>query len=99
MEEIDNEFIELVGNFLESSRRLRDAAELCNEDSIKQDMIQGIVKPFEEAQARSATLRHLTDTDYSKNRSFILNELKELTAINNDMAAEIEKKLRPLSWN
>jgi hypothetical protein len=99
MEELDSEFVELVSDFLESSHRLREAAELCDEDPIKQDMIKGIVEPFQDAQRRSTTLRHLSETDYEKNRAFILSELKELTQINNEMALEIEKKLRPLSWN
>jgi hypothetical protein len=92
MEEIDAEFVELVAEFLESSKDIRDAA-------IKQDMIKGITKEFLETCARSEALRTLVDTSYEENREFILSELKEITKLNRSISAQIRKKLAPLAWN
>ena len=99
MEELDEEFINLVADFLESSKRLREASELCEDDPIKQDMIKHIVQPFSDAYRRSDHIRHLSETDYENNRNFILKELREIAEINNSMAEQIEKKLIPLTWN
>ena len=99
MEEIDAEFIELVAEFLESSRDIREAAELTEGDPIKQDMIKGITKEFLEACARSEALRTLVDSSYEKNREYILLELKEITKLNRSISAQIRKKLAPLAWN
>jgi hypothetical protein len=99
MEEIDAEFVELVAEFLESSKDIRDAAELTEGDPIKQDMIKGITKEFLETCARSEALRTLVDTSYEENREFILSELKEITKLNRSISAQIRKKLAPLAWN
>lgn len=99
MEGMDDEFLDLVADFLESSKRLREASELCEDDPIKQDMIKHIVQPFREAYERSNHVRHLSEVDYEGNRSFILKELREIAELNNSMAEQIEKKLIPLAWN
>ena len=96
---LDTEFIELVINFLESSKKIRDAAKLCDGDPIKQEMIQDIIKEFTEASARSAALQAMVEEKYPQNREFILSELKDLTSSNEKIAQKIETKLTPLIWN
>jgi hypothetical protein len=99
MEEIDAEFVELVTEFLESSKDIRDAAEMTEGDPIKQDMIKGITKDFLDVCARSEALRTLVDSSYQDNREYILSELKEITELNRKISSEIRKKLAPLAWN
>jgi hypothetical protein len=99
MAEIDAEFVELVTEFLESSRDLREAAEMTNEDPIKQEMIKGIVQDFLEVSRRSEALRLLVEDSYGENREFIISELKEITKLNKSISSEIRKKLAPLTWN
>jgi hypothetical protein len=99
MEEIDAEFVELVTEFLESSKDIRDAAEMTEGDPIKQDMIKGITKDFLDVCARSEALRTLVDSSYEDNREYILLELKEITKLNRKISSEIRKKLAPLAWN
>jgi hypothetical protein len=99
MEEIDAEFVELVAEFLESSKDIRDAAEMTEGDPIKQDMIKGVTKEFLDVCARSEALRALVDSSYQENREYILSELKEITRLNRSISAQIRKKLAPLAWN
>ena len=99
MDEVDNEFVDLIIGFLESSKRIRDAAELCDGDPIKRDMIKSAIEDFNGAASRSESVRLMVDEDYLNNRDFILHELKELTVINNRIAQQIENKLKPLVWN
>jgi len=100
MPELDHEFMDLVMAFLASSRRIRDAATLCEGDSTKQEMIQAAIKEFHKASARSEALQLMVEKgDYSDNRAFILEELKDLTLLNNEIAHQIELKLKPVVWN
>jgi hypothetical protein len=99
MEEVDMEFVELVNDFLESSRDIRDAAELVDGDPIKQDMIKDILKEFNESHSRAEAVRVLVENSYPESREFILSELKEITSINNRIATKIRKRLSPLVWN
>ena len=99
MEEIDAEFVELVAEFLESSKDIRDAAEMTEGDPIKQDMIKGVTKEFLDVCARSEALRALVDSSYQENREYILSELKEITRLNRSISAQIRKTLAPLAWN
>ena len=99
MEEIDAEFVELVTEFLESSKDIREAAELVNGDPIKQEMIKDIVDDFLNVCARSEALRLLVETSYGENRDYILSELKEITELNKTISEQIRKKLIPLTWN
>jgi len=96
---IDNEFINLILNFLESSKRIRDAASLCDNDPIKREMIKGIIEDFNKSSSRAETLRLLVEQENHQNRDFVIQELKELTLINNRIALDIENKLKPLIWN
>jgi hypothetical protein len=99
MEEIDAEFVELVTEFLESSKDIREAAEMTEGDPIKQDMIKGITKDFLDVCARSEALRALVESSYGENREYILSELREITSLNRSISAQIRKKLAPLAWN
>ena len=99
MTELDGEFVDLVGKFLESSRDVRDAAGLCDDDPIKQEMVAFVVKDFQEVWARSEALHLLVANDYSNCRDFILSEIKEITQINLSVAKSIRDKLESLSWN
>jgi len=99
MEEIDAEFVELVADFLESSKDIREAAEMTEGDPIKQDMIKGITKDFLDVCARSEAVRTLVENSYGENREYILLELKEITRLNRKISSEIRKKLAPLAWN
>jgi hypothetical protein len=99
MAEIDVEFVDLVTEFLESSRDLREAAEMTNDDPIKQDMIKGVIDDFLEVTRRSEAIRLLVETSYSENREYILSELKDITKINKSISISIRKKLAPLAWN
>lgn len=99
MEEIDTEFVELVTEFLESSRDIREAAEMTDGDPIKQEMIKGVTKDFLDVCARSEAIRTLVENSYSENREYILSELKEITRLNREISSEIRKKLAPLAWN
>ena len=99
MAEIDVEFVDLVTEFLESSRDLREAAEMTHDDPIKQDMIKGVIDDFLEVTRRSEAIRLLVETSYSENREYILSELKDITKINKSISASIRKKLAPLTWN
>jgi len=99
MAEIDVEFVDLVTEFLESSRDLREAAEMTEEDPVKQDMIKGVIDDFLEVSRRSEAVRLLVETSYSENREYILSELKDITKLNKDITKEIRKKLAPITWN
>ena len=99
MKEIDAEFVELVADFLESSKDIREAAEMTEGDPIKQDMIKGITKDFLDVCARSEAVRTLVENSYGENREYILLELKEITRLNRKISSEIRKKLAPLAWN
>jgi len=99
MIEYDDEFINLVDNFLKSSREIRTAAEMCEDDPIKQDMVAHLAKEFGEIFQRSEALQTLIKVDYEKNRTYILQELREITVLNYEIASGIRKKLSPLVWN
>ena len=80
---IDNDelysFMKVCEGFVKSTVQLRDAAALCNEDPIKQDMVAFIHDEFEEARARSEGVKLMVDKDFSKSRDFILQEVKGIT--------------------
>ena len=99
MEEIDAEFVELVAEFLESSKDIRDAAEMTEGDPIKQDMIKGVTKEFLDVCARSEALRALVDSSYQENREYILSELKEITVSQNTMNKNMDIRTLYLSSN
>ena len=99
MSDIDAEFVDLVTEFLESSKDIREAAEMTDGDPIKQDMIKGVVQDFLDVCLRSENLRNLVENSYGENRDYIIKELKEITKLNRSISAQIRKKLAPLAWN
>ena len=99
MQEIDNEFVELVEGYLKSSKALRDAAALCDDDPIKQDMVSHLLEDFNNVITRSQSLQVLVDRDYANCRDYILSEIKEITELTNSITKRIRNKLEPLNWN
>ena len=93
-------FIKICNDFVESSKELRDAATLCDNDPIKQEMVAFIVPEFEKMWARSEGVNALLEKEnYSENKEFILEEMKIVTKQNFEMAKKIKEKLGSLSWN
>jgi len=91
-------FMKICEDFVNSTVELRDAAALCNEDPIKQDMIAFIVPEFHKMWARSEGIKvFLERKDYSNNRAFILEEMEAVTKHNLEMAKTIREKLSPLN--
>jgi len=94
---LDDDFFIVTADFVKSSQELADAAALCNDDPIKQDMVMYIHKEFEAMQARSEGIKLLIEKGYSENRDFILDEMKEIIKRNYKMAAQVRKSLEGLS--
>ena len=93
------EFMMLCEEFVESSAELRDAAALCDEDPIKQKMVEFIIPEFDSLCARSEGIRPLIENNYLENREFIAEEIKTLTKQNRKIAKKIRDKLSDLEWN
>lgn len=90
-------FLNICQQFVESSRHLRDAASLCDDDPIKQDMISHIIPDFHKMWARSEGIKTLLQKEsFSNNREFILEEMKNVIQENLNMAQKIRNKLGPL---
>ena len=92
-------FMEICEEFIQSSRELRDAAALCDDDPIKQEMIAFIIPDFEKLCIRSEGIKPLIERNYLENRDFITLEIKDLTQQNRKMAKLIREKLENLRWN
>ena len=94
------EFINMCTEFVESSEALRDAAALCDDDPVKQEMISFIIPDFNSVCARSEGIKVLLEEqNYSENREFGFQEMRSVTAKNFEMAKKIKDKLTPLSWH
>jgi len=98
-EKIDIEaFVNMCQEFVDSSKELRDAAALCDDDPIKQDMISFIVPDFHKMWARSEGIKTLLQKEsFSNNREFILEEMKIVIQENLSIAQKIRTKLGPLN--
>lgn len=93
-------FLNICQDFVESSRDLRDAAALCDDDPIKQDMISHIIPDFHKMWARSEGIKTLLENkEFSENREFILDEMQTVIKQNLKIAKKIREKLGSLSWN
>jgi len=99
MIDFEEDMLNVTTSFLESSEALADAAALCEDDPIKQDMISFIQPHFLKMCAKSEGIRLLAEKSYNDNRNFILQEMKEVTKLNFYMAEEIKKKLEQLASN
>lgn len=95
----DIDFQIISFEYVESSRKLSQAASLCEGDPVKQEMIAFIQPHFAKNVARSEGLRLLVEQDYDSNRDFILSEMKEITQNNLDMADKIIQKIGGLKTN
>jgi len=89
--------LSIMSEFLESSKDLAEAAALCEDDPIKQDMVAFIHEEFEETRARSEGVKLMVDKNFSETRDFILQEVKEITDHNYTMAEKIRNALKGLS--
>ena len=89
--------LSIMSEFLESSKDLAEAAALCEDDPIKQDMVAFIHNEFEDARARSEGIKLMVDKNFSESRDFILQEVQEITAQNYIMAKKIRNVLGELS--
>jgi len=99
MEENDiYEFVTICEAFVRSSLELRNAAALCDEDSVKQDMIAFIIPDFHKMWARSEGIKVILEKqDFSENKEFILEEMRNVTKENKDITKKIKDKLECLS--
>jgi len=93
---LDEEFIRVMEKYIESSIVMRDAASLCNDDPIRQDMIAFVYPEFELARARHEGIMSLAMNSYSDNREFILEEMKRVAEQNFKIAEQISNKLKEL---
>ena len=76
---IQVDVITTMAEFLQSSKDLADAAALCEDDPVKQDMVAFIHHEFEEARARSEGVKIMVDKNFAESRDFILQEVREIT--------------------
>ena len=91
------DIISIMSEFLQSSKDLADAAALCDDDPIKQDMVSFIHNEFEDARARSEGVKLMVDKGFSESRDFILQEVEKITEQNYVMAEKIRNTLEGLS--
>ena len=96
MDKFEIEFERITQEYLRASEVLAEAAGLAGEDSIKQDMVAFIQPQFIEMCAKAEGIRVLTSQNYEDNKEFILQEMKEVTQLNLDMAQQIKDKLDQL---
>ena len=94
-EKIDIEaFVNMCQEFVDSSKELRDAAALCDDDPIKQDMISFIVPDFHKMWARSEGIKVLLEKEkFAENREFVLEEMKSVIKQNREIAEKIRNKI------
>ena len=99
MLDIKNDFESILVEYLRSSEELADAAALCRDDPIKQDMIAFIEPQFNEMCARSEGVRAMVENSFLKTREFILEEMMEITKINREIVRQIKNKIGDLETN
>ena len=92
----EKDFQQITNEYLEASEVLAHAAGLASEDPIKQDMIAFIQPQFVEMCAKAEGVRVMSVQSYHENKEFILQEMKEITKLNLDMARQIREKLGKL---
>lgn len=96
MELLDTDFTLIMSEFIKSSKELADAAKLCDDDPIKQDMVSYIKEEFDETQSRSEGVRIMVTKNFDTSRDFILEEVKLITEKNYSMAEKIRNTLEGL---
>jgi len=91
------DFITICKDFVDSSKELRDAASLCDNDPIKQDMVAHIIPEFQQMWARSEGIKTLLEKkDFSLNKEFVVDEMKKIVKDNLTIADKIRKKFEGL---
>ena len=91
------DFMLVCKDFVDSSKKLNEAAALCDDDPVKQEMVAFIIPDFQKMFARSEGIKVLLEQErYDKNRGFILEEMKAVTKENLKMARRITDKLSGL---
>jgi len=91
------EFVGICEAFVRSSAELRNAAALCDDDPVKQDMIAFIIPDFHKMYARSEGIKVILEKqDFSENRDFILQEMRSVTQQNQEITKKIKDKLGSL---
>ena len=91
------EFVGVCEAFVKSSVELRNAAALCDDDPVKQDMIAFVVPDFHKMYARSEGIKVLLEKqDFSENKEFILEEMRSVTKQNQEITNKIKDKLDSL---
>ncbi len=95
MEENDTEeFAQICKEFVVSSKNLLEAAKLCADDPVKQEMISFIIPDFNSMMARSEGIKILLySDDFFENKQFILEEMKLVASQSNEIARKIRNKL------
>ena len=96
MIKFDDEIAEALNNYTKSSQELLEASSLCADDTAKQDMVSFLTEDFEAMRARSEGISLMVQKSYVENKDFIIQEIKEVTKQNYDIAKRIRKKLGPL---
>ena len=90
-------FMKVCEDFVKSSLELRNAATLCDEDPIKQEMIAFVTPEFNKMWAKSEGIKVLLEKDhFADNREFILSEMRDVTLKNRQITAQIQEKLGTL---
>ena len=92
----EREFNKVLQEFLESSEKLLDAAQLCKDGPIKQDMIAFIQPKFLEMCGRSEGVKLMVEKSFYESRDFILQEMVEITKLNIEISDQIKNKLGKL---
>jgi len=90
-------FMKVCEDFVKSSLELRNAAALCDDDPIKQEMISFVTPEFNKMWAKSEGIKVLLEKEhFAENREFILSEMRDVTLQNRKIAAKIKDKLGSL---
>ena len=90
-------FMKVCEDFVKSSLEVRNAAALCDEDPIKQEMIAFVTPEFNKMWAKSEGIKVLLEKDhFADNREFILSEMRDVTLKNRRITAQIQEKLGTL---
>jgi hypothetical protein len=91
-------FMSVCQDFVKSSVELKEAAELCQNDKLKQQMVSFVKDDFEKMWAKTEGISvMIQEANFSANREFIIEEIKEVTNQNRELAKKIKEKLSCLN--
>jgi hypothetical protein len=86
-------FMSVCQDFVKSSMNLRESLELCGDDPVKKDMVSFAKEDFEKLWSKTEGISLMVEKGFTENREFIIEEIKEATKNNNDLAQKIKEKL------